>query len=116
MRKLSKKVEQLTHKTGGEWGIVLKDLQTKEIYGLNSALSFNAASVIKVPIMAAVFQGIDEGRYQLNDKLTLTEGEQVGGAGVLQHMTPGTKLTVEDLVVLMIIQSDNTATNMIDRK
>lgn len=112
MKQLIEKVELLTTAAGGTWGIALKDLQTKDEWTMNGNLAFNAASIIKVPIMAAVFQAIEEGEHSLSDKIALPKEELVGGSGVLQHMTPGTEITIKDLLLLMIIQSDNTATNM----
>lgn|SRR5690625_2860238 len=112
MQQLIEKIKAFTKETGGTWGISLKDMQTDEAWAMNGDERFHAASVIKVPIMAAVFQAIEKGHHSLAEKIALQAEELVGGTGVLQHMTPGTKLTIEDLLLLMIIQSDNTATNM----
>lgn len=98
---------------GGEWGIVLEDLLTGDRFTLNEDQRFFAASLIKVPIMTAVFAEAYRGKFAFEDKLGLRQEDLVGGAGVLQHMTPGTQITIHDLVTLMIIQSDNTATNIL---
>jgi beta-lactamase class A len=112
---LSSAITQLLEEAGGQWGIYLEDLKTGEKLTFNEEQRFYAASLIKVPIMTAVFAEAYAGKIALETKLKLRREDQVGGAGVLQHMTPGTELTVQDLVTLMIIQSDNTATNiMID--
>lgn len=77
---------------------------------------FAAASVIKVPVLAALFAARDEGRLRLEDEATLERADIVGGSGVLQEMHPGLVVTLQDLANLMIVVSDNTATNMlIDR-
>src|SRR5699024_1291488 len=47
------------------------------------------------------------------EKIVMEPEDQVGGSGVLQHLTPGEAFSLTDLVTLMIIQSDNTATNML---
>ncbi len=74
------------------------------------------ASTIKVPIMVEVFRQAHLGRLSLADEIALSPEDQVTGSGVLQHLSPGIRLPVRDLVTLMIIVSDNTATNMlIDR-
>jgi beta-lactamase class A len=49
----------------------------------------------------------------LDDPLTVLKIDQVPGSGVLQFMKPGMTLTVNDAANLMIILSDNTATNLI---
>lgn len=109
---LSTPILQLIEQAGGEWGVYLEDLHSGETVTHNEHQRFYAASVIKVPIMTAVFAEAYAGKIALEQTITLRREDQVGGAGVLQHMSPGTELTVQDLVTLMIIQSDNTATNM----
>ena len=110
---LSPSITALIEEVGGDWGIYLEDLHTGERFAHQADTPFYAASVIKIPIMTAVFSEVYAGRFALESKIALRREDQVGGAGVLQHLTPGTELTVWDLVTLMIIQSDNTATNML---
>ncbi|MFD2369767.1 serine hydrolase [Brevibacillus sp. GCM10020057] len=110
---LATPIAQLTEKAGGDWGVYLEDLHTGEKLAFNENERFYAASIIKVPIMVAVFAEAYAGRIALGQTVKLRREDLVGGAGVLQHMTPGTELTVQDLVTLMIIQSDNSATNIL---
>ncbi|MCG7345950.1 class A beta-lactamase-related serine hydrolase [Sporosarcina sp. ACRSL] len=91
----------------------MKDLRDDSSFSLNGNEAFYAASIIKVPIMAAVFATAEEGDICLGDRLPLRREDIVGGSGVLQFMSPGIELPIYDLVTLMIIQSDNTATNML---
>lgn len=103
-------------RTIGEWGVWIEDLESGNNWTWNENVLFNAASLIKVPIMVAVYREHHLGRLSLSEQVTLRAEDQVGGNGVLQHMQPGLTLSIYDLVTLMIIQSDNTATNMlIDR-
>lgn len=113
MKELIKKLESITEKAGGTWGIALEDLDTKETWECNGDEIFYAASVIKVPILIATFAAFDQKELSLDDTVQLKREDLVGGSGVLQHMTPGTYLSIYDLLTLMIIQSDNTATNMV---
>lgn len=113
MEALVDKVKDVINSSKGVWGIVLEDLVSGEKWELNSKELFYAASVIKVPIMAAVFAEVENGKLSLDDSFVLREEDFVGGSGVLQHFTPGSKLPIRDLVMLMIIQSDNSATNML---
>jgi len=110
---LTTPISHLTEKAGGEWGIYLEDLHTGEKLAIDANERFYAASIIKVPIMVAVFAEAYAGKLALERTVRLRREDLVGGAGVLQHMTPGTELSVQDLVTLMIIQSDNTATNIL---
>ncbi|GAA4705871.1 serine hydrolase [Brevibacillus fulvus] len=106
-------LQELLDKAGGIWGIVIEDLTTGEQLVWNEQRPFYAASLIKVPIMAAVFAEVYNGNRSFADTCLLRQEDLVGGAGVLQHMTPGTAFTLWDLTTLMIIQSDNTATNIL---
>lgn len=113
MEELVSKVQKLVEQSKGTWGIVLEDLNSGEKWEHNEQELFYAASVIKVPIMASVYRAVDRGDLSLMDLIILNEKEYVGGSGVLQHFTPGLSLPLQDIIMLMIIQSDNTATNLL---
>ena len=113
MRALTQQIEKIIKDSDGVWGIVLEDLQTKEKWTYNEQEQFPAASIIKLPIMVAAFQAAEDKIIRLSDTYQLLQDDLVGGSGVLQHMTPGTNMTINDLITLMIIQSDNTATNIL---
>ncbi|HET7579126.1 MAG TPA: serine hydrolase [Bacillales bacterium] len=113
MEHLKQQLKQIVEVAGGSWAIVLEDLDREEKWNLNGEQPFYAASVIKLPIMAAVFAAADKGKFKLGDCLTLKREDLVGGSGVLQHLSPGIELPIYDLAMLMIIQSDNTATNIL---
>ncbi len=113
MEELGKKLTEHMTEAGGTWGIYIENLTTNESWSHLPDESFYAASVIKIPIMMAAYEAHHQGDFSMEDELTLRAEDIVGGAGVLQHMTPGTKLTIYDVITLMIIQSDNMATNMI---
>lgn len=70
-----------------------------------------AASVIKLFLMAAVFQGFEDGRFEPSDRIRIRRENCVPSCGVLNYMKEEPEVTVRDLVELMIIVSDNTATN-----
>ncbi|QQE73138.1 serine hydrolase [Brevibacillus composti] len=110
---LKESIEALLAKSGGQWGVYLEDLTTREVLEINADQRFFAASLIKVPIMTAVFAEAYAGKFSLEERIPLRHEDQVGGSGILQHMTPGTEWSVYDLATLMIIQSDNTATNLL---
>ena len=113
MENLIRNIHQLIEGSTGTWGIYLEDLDSGEKWELNGDELFYAASVIKVPIMAAVFDACQRGDVNVNDLIVLKREDYVGGSGVIQHLTPGTALSVLDIIMLMIIQSDNTATNIL---
>lgn len=73
---------------------------------------FSAASVIKVPILMAAFMQAQRGQLDLRQVITIPDSERVGGSGVVSRLSQGVSFRLIDLLTLMIIVSDNTATNL----
>ena len=110
---LERRIEERLRSFPGTMGVAALNLDTGETVAVNADTRFPTASVIKVPVMAAVFQQIADGRVRKDQLLTLKEEEKVGGSGVLHSLRAGAQLSVADLLYLMIAISDNTATNML---
>jgi beta-lactamase class A len=110
---LEQKLEQLTASYRGKVALYAKDLATGESVALDADRPVQTASVIKLPLMLQAFEQVKAGKLKLNQTLVLTKDNQVEGSGVLQFMDPGLKLTLKDTITLMMILSDNTATNMV---
>jgi beta-lactamase class A len=91
-----------------------KDLETGATVGIRETEPVRTASTIKVPIMMAVFDAVARGQAKFDERLTITSQEKVGGTGVLgTEFSDGVQLPLSDVMHLMIVLSDNTATNMI---
>ena len=74
------------------------------------------ASMIKLFVMAKAMQDVHDGKLSLDERLTIKKNDAVGGAGVTTWYNAGEQRTVEQLMTVMITDSDNTATNiLIDR-
>ena len=72
------------------------------------------ASLIKFPVMIAAYDAVDKGSSSLDDMIELKKEDKVPGSGVLtSHFSPGTKISLRDAIHLMIVYSDNTATNLV---
>jgi beta-lactamase class A len=97
----------------GNVSLYAENLETGLCYGLRADDPVPTASTIKLPIMAELFFEASEGKLDWNQKLTLTENEKVSGSGVVRELSDGDQLTIRDLMHLMIVVSDNTATNLI---
>ena len=82
-------------------------------YALNADKTLPAASLIKLPILVEALAQVEAGRVGLEDRISLKPEHMVGGNGVLRWLRPGLNPSFEDLLTLMIIVSDNTATNMV---
>jgi len=94
-------------------GIFVVDLDTGGYIDINGGVSFAAASTIKLPVLVAFFQALDEGKVRLDETLTMEKHQVAEGSGDMQYQKPGTKYTVLETITKMIVISDNTATNMI---
>ena len=98
---------------GTEYAVYLAyPTKSTEAFIYNSK-SMRSASMIKVFIMAAVMDKAKRGELDIDETLTLRGSDKVGGAGILAGYASGTKLTLREVVELMITHSDNTATNIV---
>lgn len=98
----------------GVLGIGVVDLTNGQRFGVNDALVFPQGSAIKIPILIELFRRADRGELGLDDRVPIRAAEQVGGSGVLGHFADGgSELSLHDLAILMIVLSDNTATNLL---
>ena len=106
-------LEKLSRSYNGRVGICIKDLETGKTWDYNADRLFPSASLIKVPIMAAVFEKIKLGAITLDTQIKLTRQGRVGGSGSLKWVRDGTSLSVMEIIYKMITESDNTATKML---
>jgi beta-lactamase class A len=97
----------------GKVAFFAKDLKTGSTVAIDPDVPVPTASVIKLPIMVEAFYEIKAGKHRLDERLKLTKENQVEGSGVLTLFQPGLEPTLEDAITMMIVQSDNTATNMV---
>jgi beta-lactamase class A len=97
----------------GVLGYSISNLDTGERFSLRGDETFSTASLIKVPILVTLYDLAEQKQLSLDDPLTVLKIDQVPGSGVLQFMRPGMTLTVNDAAALMIVLSDNTATNLL---
>lgn len=98
---------------GGEVGLRVCDLAGQELFALNAARVFPAASTIKVPLLVLALEWAQAGRLDLEERVTLEAADRVPGAGILHELGPGLALSWRDVLTLMIVVSDNTATNLV---
>ena len=100
----------------GRMGVAAIDLRTGATIEIDAGTRFPTASTIKTAVMVEAWQRAVDGKLPMDTRVTLRDAEKVGGSGVLRGLGEGLSLSVADLIHLMIVLSDNTATNMlIDR-
>jgi len=100
---------------GGIAGVYVRDLDGDYGYGVRPDEQFFSASVIKIPVMVAVYRKVDQGELEFSQEVEIQDEDWAAGAGWLQWEEAGTKQTVGDLLLLMMTQSDNVATNALVR-
>lgn len=110
---LRQEIEQVIQDLPVTFGVAIKYLESGEELTLNDQRTYQLASVFKVPVLVTAMQQIDAGRFSLDDRVTLKDEHKTSPSGIICYLRPGLNLTVEDLLMLMIIISDNTATDMV---
>ena len=109
---LEKRIEVELKSYDGTMGIYINDLKGNVI-SMNADEPFETASTIKVYILAALFDAIEKGKASLSDMLEYKAEHTIDGSGVMSSLEVGTVLSVKNLATLMIIVSDNIATNIL---
>ncbi|MDQ3013795.1 MAG: class A beta-lactamase-related serine hydrolase [Acidobacteriota bacterium] len=110
---LDARIKAEAAKFKGTVTLFAKNLDTGESYGLNPDDRVRTASTIKTAIMVEAFARVAEGKSKWTDELVLTEARKQQGSGILMMFGEGLKITLRDAVTLMIVVSDNTATNLV---
>ena len=97
----------------GVVGVRVCDETGQELFSLKADRVFPAASTIKIPLLVMALQAAQRGELILTDRVTMHAADRVPGAGVLHELSAGLSLTWQDVLTLMIVVSDNTATNLV---
>jgi len=110
---LLRTLEVLEQEHRGEISAALRHLPSGDSLEWNAALRLPSASVIKVPILVELFAQAEAGRLRLEDRVCLEEAARTEGSGVLSMLHTGLACTLLDLAHLMIVVSDNAASNLL---
>ena len=110
---LQQELQRISASHSGTSTYALTDLVSETSIGHQEDAVMPTASLIKVPVLVALYRAVEEGRINLSDRTRYGEEHRCLGSGVLSRLAPGTEMTVRDAAVLMIIISDNSATNMV---
>jgi beta-lactamase class A len=110
---LDKRVRAEISQFKGKVSLFAKNLETGVIYELGGDDRVPTASTIKVAVMIEAFARVAEGKAKWTDELVLNKEKKVGGSGILPVFADGLRLTLRDAVTLMMVLSDNTATNLV---
>ena len=97
----------------GKVSIFARNLDTGATYSYNGDERVRTASTIKITIMIEAWARVAEGKAKWTDELVLTKAARYSGSGILPELSDGLRLSLQDCVRLMMLLSDNTATNMV---
>lgn len=99
----------------GRYGIYFQDLNSKQGFNINGAEKFTAASLMKLPVMLALYRQAEAKEINLDLVYHLQAGDKRGGAGSLGGRPVGFEISYRKMAELMGQQSDNTAYNILSR-
>ncbi|HEX2695593.1 MAG TPA: serine hydrolase, partial [Acidobacteriota bacterium] len=98
----------------GTVGVSVKHMGSGEGFSVNGDASFPLASVVKLPILTEVMAEIKDGRFGLSDEWSLKPSDQFYDGSLLSDLkAPGIRISVENLINMMMWLSDNTATDLL---
>jgi len=110
---LQTRLQARTEGFAGTVALYARNLDTGREVGLESDRRVRTASTIKLPIACALAAEVAAGRARWDERLVIRAQDKVSGSGVLSEFTSGESVSLRDAMVLMIVVSDNTATNLI---
>lgn len=110
---LQTKIESMAAQHHGKVAVYAVNLKTGESIAINADTPVATASVIKLPILVEAMEQVKAGAHKLSDKITLQKDGVVQGSGILQFFDTPLDITFKDALTFMIIESDNTATNLV---
>ena len=113
MRELAKRMNEMCDGLPFQTSWYLKDWASGETADRMGDVQVPSASTRKISIMMAALKAVHEGRFQLDQHLTIEAKYQDNDSGTFQHLTPGFWITLRDALVMMIIVSDNTCTGTV---
>lgn len=114
IERLRNQIDGMIRSVEGEVGVAAKHIETGEDIYINGDTYFPMASVFKVPVFVEVMAQIKEGRFTLDDEINIQKTDQHLGSGYLSDLdAPGIKLSVRNLINLMMMISDNSATDIL---
>lgn len=113
-KELAKQLQPLIDAHKGDVGVAITHLPSGKSFAHRADAPMPTASLIKFPVMIATYQAIADGKLSLDQKVTLTEADRIPDYGTLTvDFSPGTTLSLHDAIRLMIVHSENTATNLV---
>jgi beta-lactamase class A len=105
-------VQAITAQHHGDVAVFAENLNTRQTIEISPDTLVQTASVIKLAVLYEALEQVRSGKAHFEDRVTLTASDQVIGSGVLRLYDTPLSLTLKDVLTMMIVMSDNTATNL----
>lgn len=112
---LHSRLERLTRSYRADFSVFARFVEEQREIAINADREMDMMSLIKVPILVTLMRAVDADELSLSDPITLQAGDKRQGSGVLLHFDEGAQFTLGDAARLMIVVSDNTATDLVLR-
>ena len=109
---MGKSIDKVVVELRGTYAVYVYDFETGEEWGRSEKKEMQAASLMKLPVLIALYKEAERGRIDLDSKYSLVAADKVGGSGSMFYKSAGTVFTYRKMAELMGQQSDNTAYNV----
>lgn len=107
-----KEIKKYLESRIGKYSFFFEDLKSGYVYGYNENVSMTAAGCMKLPIAVSLIKAVEDKKVDFMDRIKIQTSDKVYGTGII-HEFNEREYTVFELMVIMLIQSDNTAANKI---
>lgn len=115
--RLEKRIQSVIQGLEGDVGVAVRHVESGAELSIKGETYFPMASVFKIPIFIEVLAQVKEGRFTLDDEIGIQKTDQHFGSGMLADLdAPGITLSVRNLINLMMLISDNSATDILAEK
>jgi beta-lactamase class A len=117
INRLRTQIERVIRRADGQVGVAIKHIEGGQELNVNGDVLFPMASAFKVPVLVELLYQVKEGRYKLEDEMTVQKSDQHVGSGMLSSLVmPGVKLSVLNMAHFMMMISDNSAADILLEK
>jgi len=114
LSRLREVVAQAVVDSSGDMGVAIQHVETGQALDVNGGRPFPMASTVKVPILVELFHQVESGALRLDEMISLRPLDLHLGSGQLRdYIVPGVSLSLENLALLMMRVSDNSATDIV---
>jgi beta-lactamase class A len=113
LTKLRSDIVKLSKEVNGQMGFYMKHIESGKTISIDADKIFPLGSVFKLGVVVETFRQADASMLSLDERIELETRHYCIGEGLLQYLQPGLKPTIKDLLSLMIIAADNTASEML---